>query len=378
MKQIVLLLSAVILAFQSGRPIFSSSQEVQQAAPAPGPRNIILLVGDGMGLTQVTAGMYATEEPLQLERFPVTGMVKTHSAKNLITDSAASATAMACGCKTYNGAIGMTADKKPRPCLTILEQAEAFGMATGLVATSSITHATPAAFIAHVPERQYMEDIATFFLKTDIDLFIGGGMRYFNHRSTDDRNLVLELRDKGYVVGDFTQNPLEQYQPDPKSPFAWFSSNEEPKSVQEGRDYLPVAARMAPEFLKRRSTKGFFLMIEGSQIDWACHKKDSKTAVQEMLDFDQTIGEVLRFAEQDGNTLVIVTADHETGGMALLRGENRSSLKTVFTTDYHTATLVPLFAYGPGAETFSGLYDNTDIYFKMRALLHFPVVEEAK
>lgn len=369
MKQFALLISVMVLAFQGGGPL---------GAPAPlppeqTPKNIILMIGDGMGIAQITAGMYASQKRLNLEQFPVTGLIKTHSAKNLITDSAAGATAFACGCKTNNGVVGMTAAKKP--CLTILEQAEAFGMATGLVATSSITHATPAAFIAHVRERQYMEDIAAFFLKTDIDLFIGGGMRYFSDRRTDHRNLVEELQAKDYIVSDYSIEPLQQCTVSTEHPFVWFSDMEEPNSVEEGRDYLPAAARLAPEFLRQRSNKGFFLMIEGSQIDWACHANDGDKEVQEMLDFDATIGEVLRFAEKDGNTLVIVTADHETGGMALLRGEDKESLKIKFTTDYHTASLVPVFAYGPGAEKFGGLYDNTDIYFKMRALLQLPVVE---
>lgn len=367
MKQIALLFSAIILAFQSGVPAVAPQR------PESFPKNIILMIGDGMGLAQITAGLYANNERLNLERFPATGLIKTHSAKNLITDSGAGATAFACGCKTYNGAIGMTADKKP--CPTILEQAKALGLATGLVATSSITHATPAAFIAHVSDRQYMEEIAAFFVPSKIDLFIGGGMRYFTDRRTDTRDLNSELQAQGYVIGSYAAKDLRDCILDARRPFAWFAADEEPKSVQEGRDFLPVASQLAPAFLARRSDKGFFLMIEGSQIDWACHSNNSEKAIQEMLDFDQAIGEVLRFAEKDGNTLVIVTADHETGGMTLLRGEDKTSLKIKFTTDYHTAALVPVFAYGPGSGQFNGLYDNTDIYRKMHALLRIPMPE---
>lgn len=370
MKQIALLLSVIVLAFfQAGRS--------PESAPVPAqtevfPKNIILLIGDGMGLTQVSAGMYASKTALNLERFPITGLIKTHSARNLITDSAASATAFACGCKTYNGAIGV--NEKKKPCPTILEQAEALGLATGLVATSSITHATPASFIAHAEQRSQMQEIAGDFLKTDIDLVIGGGMRYFTNRS-DKRNLIDEWRAKGYVVSDFNLEPLQQCTVSTQHPFVWFSSAGEPESVLAGRDYLQAAARLAPDFLSQRSEKGFFLMLEGSQIDWACHDNDGDRAVQEMLDFDAAIGEILKFAEQDGNTLVIVTADHETGGMALLRGKDRNSLSVEFTTDYHTATMVPVFAFGPGAEKFGGVYDNTEIYFKMRDLFRFPMPE---
>ncbi|MEQ1745570.1 MAG: alkaline phosphatase [Saprospiraceae bacterium] len=373
MKQLVFLLSAIALAFQGGRTAESGAPKAEAEHL---PKNIILMIGDGMGISQITAGMYAQKERLNLERFPVTGLIKTHSAKHLITDSAAGATAFACGCKTYNGAIGMTVQKKP--CLSLLEEAEAFGLATGLVSTSSITHATPAAFVAHVKDRSSMEEIATHFLKTDVDLLIGGGMRYFIARTNDQRNLSQELTDKGYVVSDFLQKKLSECVLDPQRPFVWFSAVKEPQAIDEGRDYLPLASRLAPDFLARRSEKGFFLMIEGAQIDWACHGNKDSLTVDEMLDFDQAIGEVLRFAEKDGNTLVIVTADHETGGMALLRGADRQSLKLKFTTDYHTATLVPVFAYGPGAHLFSGLYDNTQIHFNMRTLLQLPNVDTAK
>ncbi len=366
MKQLALLLSVCVLAFQSSRPA-----ELSESKPENFPKNIILMIGDGMGLTQVTAGMYAQTEKLNLEKFPITGLIKTHSAKNLITDSAAGATAFACGCKTYNGAIGMTVKKAP--CPTILEQAEAYGLATGLVATSTITHATPASFIAHVEQRKYMEAIAAFFLQTELDLLIGGGMNHFTKRA-DQRNLYQEFQTKGYQVSDFSIQPLQQCTLNAQRPFVWFSAEAHPVSVEDGRVYLPPAARIAPEFLSQRSEKGFFLMIEGSQIDWACHDNKGELAIKEMLDFDAAIGEVLRFAEKDGNTLVIVTADHETGGMTLLRGADSGSLKPKFTTDYHTASLVPVFAYGPGAEKFSGLYDNTDIYFKIRALFRFPAL----
>lgn len=374
MKYLVLL-SAIVLAFQSSR--WLSTPLSPDTAPEPAaamrlPRNIILLIGDGMGIAQITAGIYAHTDKLHIERFPITGLMKTHSAKNLITDSAAGATAFACGCKTFNGAVGVDAQKKP--CRTLLEDAAAAGMATGLVATSSITHATPAAFIAHVSKRSEMEEIAPFFLKTRIDLFIGGGLSYFNQRA-DGRDLCRELQAKGFDIYTYQQRTLNQCQPDPARPFAWFSANKEPEGVHKGRDYLPLAARIAPPFLAQRSEKGFFLMIEGSQIDWACHKNNGEHAVQEMLDFDSAIGEVLQFAERDGNTLVIVTADHETGGMALLRGADKKELKIKFSTLNHTATLVPVFAYGPGAEAFSGVYDNTDLHAKMKALLQLNVAE---
>ncbi|HRI58478.1 MAG TPA: alkaline phosphatase, partial [Saprospiraceae bacterium] len=370
MKQLLILPLFLLFSFHTARE--------NTPAPATGeqPKNIILMIGDGMGLTQITAGLYSNGKTLNLEKFPITGLIRTHSAKHIVTDSGAGATAFSCGCKTFNGAIGVCKDKTP--CLTILEQAEQRGLATGLVATSSITHATPASFIAHVADRSEYEAIAAFFLQTDLDLLIGGGLKYFNQRSADQRNLEAELSAKGVAVSDFSKKKLSDLTLSPDQPFAWFSAVEEPGSAFQGRDYLPLAARISPDYLKKRSEKGFFLMIEGSQIDWACHANNAPDAVREMLDFDLAIGEALKFAQADGNTLVIVTADHETGGMALEQGHAKDSLDMEFNTAQHTATLVPVFAFGPGAERFGGIYDNTDIYLKMRDLLGFPEIAAEK
>ncbi|MCC7245405.1 MAG: alkaline phosphatase [Saprospiraceae bacterium] len=334
------------------------------------PKNIILLIGDGMGLTQISAGMYANGNSLNLEKMPVTGLMTTYSYNKLITDSAAGATAFACGCKTRNGALGMTADKKP--CRTILEQAQSFNMACGLVATCSVTHATPAAFVAHVQERADKEAIATYFVEKPLDLFIGGGLQFFENRKLDQRNIRRELEGKGCLIYDYRDKKLSEVPFDPAHPVAWFSAMDEPDHILNGRDYLPLAARIAPDFLKKRANgKGFFMMLEGSQIDWACHANDGKRAIAEMLDFDAAIGEILRFAERDGETLVVVTADHETGGMAIEQGSNLDSLALDFTSTYHSASMIPVFAYGPGSKSFSGIYDNTDIYKKMIAALQW-------
>ena len=331
------------------------------------PKNIILLIGDGMGLTQISAGMYAHQDKkLNIDQFPVTGLSRTHSARQLITDSAAGATAFSCGCKTVNAYIGV--DTKKKPCVTILEQAKKEGLAVGLVSSCSVTHATPASFIAHVGDRAETESIATYFLQTEVDLLIGGGMKYFNQRKTDQRNLVQELVQKGVVVSDFSKQAIADLRPDLKHPLVWFSAEGEPPSALKGRDYLPEAARLAPVFLKQRSDKGFFMMLEGSQIDWACHDKDGPRAVSEMLDFDQAVGAILEFARQDGETLVIITADHETGGMTLDQGTGPDTLAINFNTNYHTASMVPVYAYGPGAELFGGMYENTAIYTKMMEL----------
>ncbi len=331
------------------------------------PRNIVLMIGDGMGMGQITAALYANNGHLNLARMPVVGYQKTHSSESLRTDSAASATAMACGEKTYNSAIGLNKDSIP--CRTILEELDERGWATGLVATVSITHATPAAFIAHQNMRSKYESIALDFLETDIDLVIGGGMKYFSARRHDGRNLIAEWKRRGYYVSDYFRKGLNRLAPPPGANMVYFTADNHPLSHMQGRDYLPDAAAFSMEFLSGRSPKGFFIMIEGSQIDWACHANAADQLIEEMLDFDEAVGRVLAFAKRDRETLVIVTADHECGGVAVNPGSKLKRPRIEFTTHDHTASMVPVFAYGPKAELFSGVYDNTEIYFKMKQAL---------
>ncbi len=357
-------------------PVTGTAPATAPEIPAPDnrqrrPKNIILMIGDGMGISQITAGMYSNGNRLNLERFPVIGLHKSYSSDNLVTDSAAGATAFSAGVKTYNGAIGVSRDTLP--VVTILELAEAAGLPTGLVSTSSIVHATPASFIAHNRYRKNYEEIAADFLKTEVDLFIGGGARYFNRRESDTRNLVRELQARNYLVENFVEKDIQEIRPDVSKNYAYLTADSEPLPFAQGRDYLVPAAAMAPGFLDRRDTKnrGFFLMIEGSQIDWGGHANNSDYIISEMIEFDNAIGEVLRFAAADGETLVIITADHETGGYAIQSGSKMGEIDGAFTSDYHTADLIPVFAYGPGAEHFSGIFENTAIFDQMKKLFAF-------
>ncbi len=342
------------------------------------PKNIILMIGDGMGLSQITAGLYHNNNKLSLEEFPFIGLHKNYPADEedgLITDSAAGATAFSTGVKTYNAAIGVGPDSLPRT--TILELAEKNGLATGLVATCNIQHATPGSFIAHNKSRNNYEGISLDFLKTDIDLFIGGGKKYFDNRK-DNRDLLAELIKKGYQITDWTKEDLEKVKTSNKN-LGFLTANDQPLMASQGRDYLPYASQMACNFLSKRSEKGFFAMIEGSQIDWGGHAGDTDWIVAEMMDFDKSIAKVLEFAKKDGNTLVIVTADHETGGFAILKGSRFGKIKGGFgdpydekaKSRYHTGSMIPVFAYGPGAENFAGIYENTAIFDKMKTLFGF-------
>jgi len=326
------------------------------------PKNIILLIGDGMGVSQVFAGLTANKGRLNLENCRYIGFSKTQSADNYITDSAAGGTALACGVKTNNGAIGVDAAEKP--VKSILEEAEQAGLATGLVSTSAITHATPASFIAHQSGRGQYDDIAADFLKTDIDVFIGGGLDHFTKRK-DGRNLVDELKAKGYQF----QTDMDEIKRIDSGKLVGLTAPIHNGRLAERRDMLPVATETAIDILDNNK-KGFFLMVEGSQIDWGGHAKNTVYVVEEMLDFDKTIGEALEFSAKNGETLIVITADHETGGMALTDGSMQmGAVQGAFPTGGHTSVMVPVFAYGPGADNFVGIMENTDIYVKMKKLL---------
>ena len=341
-------------------------------------KNVILLIGDGMGLSQVsTAFYYNNNVAPNFAKFKHIGLINTSSAREKITDSAAGATAFATGTRSYNGAISVDTNKKSLP--TILEYAEKKDVKTGLVATSSIVHATPASFYAHVDSRSKYEDIAKFLPKSGVDFFAGGGLKFFNKRS-DGSDYFTELIKKGYQMdttvlsNDLKLNIAKKY--------GFLLAEDGMDSKLEGRgDFLREATDLALRYLTKSET-GFFLMIEGSQIDWEGHACNTEGIIQEVKDFDRAIGEAINFASVNANTLVIVTADHETGGFALSpKGEkgswNSNELDPKFyqgadNEEYsyaaHTATLIPVFAYGAGAEEFMGIYDNNEIFHKIMKL----------
>lgn len=347
-------------------PIITPDQKADEGAQLPkqeGAKNIILLIGDGMGLAQITGGMYLNNNKTALEKFPVVGLHKSHSSNNLITDSAAGATAFSCGVKSFNGAIGVAADGRAKE--TILEEAEKRGLATGMLASSSIVHATPGSFIAHVDDRRKYEEIALGFIETPIDIFIGGGRSYFTRRG-DGRDLYQELEAKGYVVQDYLGKSISQINISTDQNFAYLTADKEPLPVLSGRDYMIPATHKILDYLEDRNESGFFLMIEGSQIDWGGHANDAAYVLSEFKEFNTVIDICFEFARRIGNTLVIVTSDHETGGFTINPESTMDKLNVSFTTGDHTAVMIPVFAYGPGAEKFSGIYENNAIYQKMR------------
>ena len=327
------------------------------------PKNVILMIGDGMGVTQVYAGLTANGGHLNLEECTYIGFQKTYSASSYTTDSGASATAIATGKKTRNGAIAV--DTSGQRLKTILEMAEDAGQSTGLVATSTITHATPASFVAHNPDRGEYEEIAMDFVGAGLEVIIGGGRNHFNRRE-DNQDLIESLRQDGYQVTE----RIEQVDAQHAGPIAVFTDSMAMPPALRGRgDLLPRATELAIGRLAENE-KGFFLMVEASQIDWAGHDNNTEYLVSEMIDFDKAIGTALDFAGNNSETLVIITGDHETGAMAIESGNMETGdVSGLYSSEGHTGVMVPVFAFGPGAENFAGIYENTDIFEKMAGLM---------
>lgn len=320
-------------------------------------KNIILLIGDGMGLAQIYSGLTANRGELNLGKFLNIGFSKTASSDNYITDSAAGATALATGNKTRNRAIGVDSNLVAVP--SIIRQVKATGRKSALISAGDITDATPAAFYAHRPERSMMEEIATDFLKEPVDVLIGGGYSHFAKTKTAD-----SLKARGFQVSD-SWNDLGNM----KAPFVLLDDKHTVSMLNGRGDFLKESFQKTLQSLQS-NPKGFFMMAEGAQVDYGGHANIVPYVVTEMLDFDKLVGEALRFADSNGETLVIVTADHETGGLTLLDGNLKTGyVDGQFSTGDHTGIMVPVFAYGPHSLDFRGVYENTEIYQKMRKVL---------
>ena len=325
----------------------------------PKAMNVIYMIGDGMALPQVYAAMLASGEQMTFSQFPYIGVVDTRSASNDITDSAAAGTALASDHKTKNAMIGMNPDSIP--VKTVLEVMKEQGKETGIVVTCYLTHATPAAFYAKVPHRKQYEDIAMQFAESqNINVAIGGGMKHFNQRK-DSLNLIERMENElGWKVYD----TLADINVTCKKYAVIANDDHMPQAAERG-DFLPRAVKTALKTLDN-AENGFFLMVEGSQIDFACHGNDSTRMMDEMLDFDYAVKVALDYAKEKGNTLVVVTADHETGGLTLPDPNGKySNVVFDFSTRSHTSLPTMVYAYGPGAEQFTGWMQNSELKGKI-------------
>ncbi|MCS1350667.1 alkaline phosphatase [Mechercharimyces sp. CAU 1602] len=418
--------------------------------PQKEAKNIILLVGDGMGPTQISAAAYLKGEgyasgSLALNRFRDVGYATTFSHDNRVTDSSAAATAFATGHKTDNGVVGQAPTNEVHvsgeemvDVESVLELAEKKGKATGMVTTTRLTHATPASFASHVESRGLENEIATQLLQRDIDVLLGGGKRHFTTeaeggRRDDGVNLLQEAKEKGYTLVEDRQSLQKSKS---KKLLGLFNSSHMNYELDRSETKEPSLAEMTKKSLKvlNKDKDGFFLMVEGGRIDHAGHANMSAANMTDMLAFDDAVKEAYRFARKDKNTLVIVTADHETGGMSLgangtyafnkeviekqkrttefmgaQLNEDRSNaadvvakyagitdlteaeLETIRTAEYdylgiaqviseranvgwtttgHTGVNVPVYSYGPRSRYLTGTVDNTMIAHVIEEALH--------
>lgn len=378
-------------------------------------KNVIFMIPDGFSAAYATNYRWYKGKESLLDSMLV-GMQRTYSANSEVTDSAAAATAMATGVKTNNGMISISPEGKKLK--TILETAKENGKATGLVVTAAVTHATPAAFASHVKARTDQVHIAPQLLKHEVDVMLGGGKKYFPD------SLLQEAKAKGYEYVD-TKGQLTNVEQANKL-IGLFAEEGLAPELERKLTKQPSLAEMSEKAIDvlKKDQDGFFLMIEGSQIDWAGHVHDAPWAMKDTEAFEAALQKVLEFAKKEKNTLVVVVGDHDTGGMSvggydtydanieLLRSvtatgkfmvsklnANRSNIKEVvkqyanldlldeeekniraagkpeialneviskralvgWTSFQHTGTDVPLYAFGPSANLFLGLHNNTDL-----------------
>lgn len=345
--------------------ILKNPYEVKKLTAPQGEKikNVILMIGDGMSLMHMYSAWTANRGKLWLDNAQYTGLSKTYCANKLITDSGAGGTAIATGHKTNYHMVGVDPDGKPLETLTTLANKK--GLSSGIAVTCRLWDATPADFCCHNIDRDAEAEITADYVNCGVDFVFGGGSKLFENR-TDGRNLFQELKTKGYQIPRSWQE-LEQIKHG--KVFCVTDTVDTPLPAERG-DLLARASLKAIDLLKQNS-KGFFLMIEGSQLDDYGHSNDINLLMQETQDFDQTIGRIFEWAAKDRETLVIVTADHETGGLTLVDGDlNEGRIVCKFSTGGHSGVMVPVYAFGPGSENFSGIFENTEIFWKIKKLLN--------
>ena len=312
-------------------------------AQAQQAKYVFYFIGDGMGLNQVnTTEMYLGEkqgrigtEPLCFASFPVAGMATTFSASNSITDSSAGGTALATGVKTYNGAIGVDANKER--VMSVAERAKRAGKKVGVTTSVSIDHATPAAFYGHQPDRSMYYEIALQLPEAGFDFYAGSGFlkpaRTFDKKDAPSIYPIIEQA--GYTIargideyqakaGDADKMVLIQKDGTDASSLPYAIDR------NEGDMTLAQITESAIDFLSRDNKKGFFLMVEGGKIDWACHSNDPATMVKEVIDLDNAVRVAYEFYKKHPKeTLIVITADHETGGLGLGNSNYTLNLKSL-------------------------------------------------
>tara|TARA_R110001592_G_scaffold169698_5_gene406337 strand:- start:4365 stop:6164 length:1800 start_codon:yes stop_codon:yes gene_type:complete len=331
------------------KPTYHSDKKNSQV------KNIILMIGDGYGLSQISAAAFSNHENLSLTQLKSIGFLKTQSSDDFTTDSAAAGTAIATGEKTYNRFIGM--DENRRPIENITELLSKHEYNTGFITTDNVTGATPAAFYSHQLDRDMTKEIANDLSKSKLSLFMGGG----------SSNVSEVFYNSNFKL----VNNLDEVRLSKSNKIGFFFSEQGVPSINSGRgNILPEATKAGIVYLSKQNNP-FFLMIEGAQIDSFGHRNDISGIVTEAIDFDKAITEAIKYADAHENTLVIITADHETSGLSIPQGSTKDNkVEGDFSTYDHTGVMVPIFAYGPKSDVFSGVYDNNEVFHKIIEVLN--------
>ena len=376
-------------AFVESIPVDGSLEPKQLSRNVKKAKNVIFLIGDGMSISQVSAYRLVQGGPnsrIAVDRFPYSGIVLTHAENAIVTDSASSATAYSTGHKTNNGALGMDSENNELENLT--ETLDQYGFVSSLLATSEITHATPAAFAAHVDLRWKTDEISAQMIDSKVATFLGGGRHFFlpeemEGKRKDARNLLEEVNASHTLLT--TKDEMKDFNDNKLGKVFGLFADEHLRSIDSPDNHssepslsemLQFAVKRSGQFINN-GCKGFFIMGEGSQVDWAGHSNSLEYLKREMQDLDSAVEWAFNYAKENTDTLVVVTADHETGGLLIEPANpadyNGNEVKFSFNTAVgrgtHTGVPVPIYAYGPGAENFTGTLDNTDVYRAMIAAL---------
>ena len=330
-------------------------------------KNVILMIGDGMSLMHIQAAWTCNRGHLWLENAQFTGLSKTPATNRLITDSGSGGTSLATGYKTRYHAVGV--DEDGNKLKSLVDYAKEAGKSAGVAVTCRLWDATPCDFLSHNIDRDNEQELIAEMANSPVDYVFGGGAKFFTNRK-DGRNIFKELEKKGYKV--FTsRTDLETISKEKGNSKVYCVPFEVDTPLPDERGDLLARASIAGMNLLNQNKNGFFMMVEGSQLDDYGHFNQLDMLMKETLDFDQTFGSIIKWAAEDGETLVVVTADHETGGMTVLGGDYKEGRVEVnFSTKNHSGTMVPVYAFGPGSENFSGFMDNTDICWKIKALMN--------
>jgi len=318
-------------------------------------RNVIVMIGDGMGLEQVSCAWVLNHGKLNLDNFPYVGLSRTYCTNELITDSGAGGTALAAGVKTGYSHVGTAADSTD--VFSILVKAQQLGKKTGVSVTCHFADATPCDYCCHNEFRYNQEDLIADYVDCGVDYLTGGGLDWFTVNRTDGRDITREMAASGYTVALTEEELMAAELP----VIGLLAPDNLPVAMERGDLFRHNVARGLDLLSREGGENGFVMMIEGSCIDDWLHENQLDKAMEELLDFDRTIGDVLQWAAADGHTLVVVTADHNTGAITLQDGNlEEGQIGVHFGSSSHNGIAVPVYAWGPGADQFTGIRENAD------------------